>query len=292
MHACSRAHTHPGVVIGVGANCTYALYTYWLAGLHLERDRLGGASSMPPDNAPRALTRRDRPGEAAIDAALAHARSKTALLVNERVCGNPVLQHVRHVRKESSRGLSADFVCGPTTCVLYLSLQYHALHPTYIYARVRELGRAFRTRILLAVVDVDAAGEALRELSSLALLHDICLILSRDDREAARYLEALRAYDQRADAADFLRGRIIDDDVPRLHAVLSAVRGISKPDAAALAYNLGSFYTICNASADQLRAVPGLGDVKVSRLHAALHLPFRVTADGVQVEEADSPEAQ
>lgn len=235
------------------------------------------------------------PNVAAVRAALAHARSKVALLVDTRAAGNPVLRHVRHVRKEVTRGLHADFVCGPTTCALYLSLQYHALHPNYIYDRVRELARSFRLRVLIAVSDVPSPAPALRELASLALLANITLLVARDDREAARYIETLRAHDGRADAADILRAKQDEetDMAGRVAAALAAVRAVSKADAAALVYNIGSFRAIAQAEPQRLRAVPGLGDVKVARLHAALHMPFKAGRQSAIVDERDhAPEVR
>ncbi len=104
---------------------------------------------------------------------LAHARSKMALLINPRQMKNPMLNFVKHVRKEIENSIAADFVCGPTTCVLYLSLQYHSLHPQYIYERVKTLGKAFRLRVLLVLADVEAHQRPLHELTTLALINDL-----------------------------------------------------------------------------------------------------------------------
>lgn len=208
-----------------------------------------------------------------VRAALAHARSKVALLVNRNQLGNPMLRHVRHVRKEPHGGLTSDFVCGPTTCVLYLSLQYHKLHPAYIYSRVRALGRHFRLRVLLVLADVSDHRACIHELTRLALIAGLTLICAGSEREAARYLETLRSYDSKG--ADSIQERVANDYPSRLNAALSSIRGVNRTDVSTLAFTFGSVRAIAIASEEELRKCPGLGERKVNRLYAALHQPFR-----------------
>ncbi len=54
--------------------------------------------------------------------------------------------------------------------------RYHLLKPTYIYGRIKELQRAFRTRVLLCHVDVDDVVEPLAQVTKAALLNDCTLI--------------------------------------------------------------------------------------------------------------------
>lgn len=205
--------------------------------------------------------------------AIAHARSKVTLLVNMNQFANPMLRHIRHVSKESRTGLVADFVCGPTTSVLYLSLQYHKLHPTYIYKRVSGLGRKFRLRILLILIDVADHRESLHELSRLALLQQLTLICTGSEREAARYLETLRSYDTKG--TESIQERVNNDYASRLNAALSSIRGVNRTDISTLAFTFGSVRSIAAASQDDLRKCPGFGQRKVHRLFTALHQPFR-----------------
>lgn len=204
---------------------------------------------------------------------LTHARSKVALLVNPRQLGNPVLRYIRHVRYELSDGVTADFLCGPTTCVLFLSLQYHLLNPRYIYTRLRTLGRAFRLRILLVLADVPEHRPPLHELTKLGLVHDLTVIVAGSRAEAARYLETFRSYD--AKGTETIQERIAADYASRLHAALGSVRGISRTDVSTLAFTFGKFRNLANATQQEIRACPGVGERKVSRLYAALHQPFR-----------------
>lgn len=63
----------------------------------------------------------------------------------------------------------------------------------------------------------------------------------------------------------------------RLCAALSSVRGVTRPDAAALTGRFGSLAQVMCASPQQLSTVPGLGPVKARRLAEAFEQPFRRT---------------
>lgn len=202
---------------------------------------------------------------------LAHARSKVALLINPRQLQNPLLRHIRHVRTEVNN-IVADFSCGPTTHVLYISLQYHNLHPEYIYARVRQLPKA-RLRILLVLTDVTEHRRPLHELTKLALINDLTLICTSTEREAARYLETFRSYDCKG--AESIQQRVEDDYPSRLNAALSSIRGVNKTDVSTLAFTFGAFKNLAPLSQVELRKCPGIGERKFARLYAALHQPFK-----------------
>lgn len=223
-----------------------------------------------------------------VQQALAHARSKISLLVNELQLKNPMLKFIRHVRKEVHQGLSADFVCGPTTCALYLSLQYHKLHPSYIYTRVRSLGKHFRLRVLLLFADVADHSASVHELSRLALIENLTLVCAGSEREAARYLETLRSYDNKG--TESIQERVGDDYSSRLNAALSSIRGVNRTDVSTLAFTFGSLRSLSLASEDKLRQCPGLGERKVSRLFTALHQPFvtDVPWTGIVEEQDDN----
>lgn len=204
---------------------------------------------------------------------LAHARSKVALLINPLQVGNPMLRYVTHVRKEIQSAILADFVCGPTTCVLFLSLQYHILHPEYIYGRVRALGKTFKLRVLLVLADVSEHRRSLHELTSMALINGLTLVCAGSEREAARYLETFRSYDSKT--ADSIQERVNSDYPSRLNAALSSIRGVNKTDVSTLAFTFGAFRNLATVSEEQLRECPGIGERKVARLYAALNQPFK-----------------
>lgn len=196
----------------------------------------------------------------------AHGRSSSALLVRPEVAGTLTARYIRHVRKEVMRGLVADFVCGPTTGVVLVEFREHLLAPNVVYERIRLLKARppYRLRILLIVSDGNE-GRDTHTLQRLAVLEGYVCFIAIDAREAARYLETLRALDG-TNTEEIAR---LADTNP-----LNSIRGITKADAEALSFNLGSFQKIARASKDQLRAVPGMGEVKVNRLHNAFHQPF------------------
>jgi DNA excision repair protein ERCC-1 len=208
-----------------------------------------------------------------ISSALAHARSKTIMLAHSRQRGNPMLKHVRHVRVGFDGDIVADFVCGATTGVLYLSLQYHNLNPGYVYERVKMLGRAYRLRVLLVLADIEETGKPIAELSKLSMLAGLTLVCAGSEREAARYCETLRSYDGKT--ADGIRERVGADYASRLGATLSSVRGVNKTDVTTLAFRFGPIKSLAEASMEEVRQCAGMGERKVARLHAALHQPFR-----------------
>ena len=66
-----------------------------------------------------------------------------------------------------------------------------------------------------------------------------------------------------------------DDYITRASQVLTSVKVINKADAMNLLSHFGSIANIFQASVEQLLDCPGLGDKKVTRLHAALNTcPF------------------
>lgn len=195
-----------------------------------------------------------------------------------------MLRYIRHVRQQPYPDLPADFQCGPTTCALYLSLQYHALHPEYIYTRIRALP-PFRLRLLIILCDADTG--ALHALCRLGLVSKLAVICTSSEREAARYLETLRSYDGKG--AETIQERVGDDYSSRLQAAFNTVRGVNRTDVCTLAFTFGSVRAVADASRPALANCPGLGERKVSRLFAALHQPFRTSEAWEEADEATRP---
>uniref|UniRef100_M1CAL7 Excision repair cross-complementing 1 ercc1 n=1 Tax=Solanum tuberosum TaxID=4113 RepID=M1CAL7_SOLTU len=101
--------------------------------------------------------------------------NRNAILVSNRQKGNPLLKHIRNVRWTFA-DIVCDYLLGPNTCALYLSLRYHLLHPDYLYFRIRELQKNFRLRIILCHVDVEDVIKPLLEVTRTSLLHDCTLL--------------------------------------------------------------------------------------------------------------------
>lgn len=78
-------------------------------------------------------------------------RNFNNLLVNNKQRGNPLLKAVRNV-PWSFDDIVPDYQMGTSVCALFLSLRYHTLNPDYIHQRLKDLGKSFDLRILLALV--------------------------------------------------------------------------------------------------------------------------------------------
>ena len=127
---------------------------------------------------------------------------KHIISVSEKQRGNPLLKHIRNVQWEFNKEIVPDYVMG-STCAIFLSIKYHALHSKHAELRIRELGKNFRLRILLVLVDVDddISVKPLHELNKLCFTSDVTLLLCWSNEECARYLEILKLYENKSAAS-------------------------------------------------------------------------------------------
>ena len=124
---------------------------------------------------------------------------KNVILVSEKQRGNPILKFIRNVQWEFSKDIVPDYVMG-FTCAIFVSIKYHSLHSKHADLRIRELGKTFRLRILLVLVDVDddISVKPLNELNKLCFNNDVTLLLCWSNEECARYLETLKLYENKS----------------------------------------------------------------------------------------------
>ncbi|KAJ1726266.1 ssDNA endonuclease and repair protein rad10 [Coemansia biformis] len=194
------------------------------------------------------------------------------VLVNDLQRGNPLLACIRNVRWSHSRDILPDFEISRSSCVLYLSIRYHRLHPEYITKRIDGLGRSYRMRVLLVFVDTDDSKIPLREINRVALQSDMTLLLAWSLDEAGRYIETLKAFENRS--PDPIRERVDDSHMARVSNSLTAVRSVNKTDVLTLASNFGSFATLSEAAVEELALCPGIGELKAQRIFKAFNDPF------------------
>jgi len=202
------------------------------------------------------------------------ARSKQAIVARFRQKDNPILACIRSTLVEHvpDDQLSADFLAGPDTAVLFISLKFQRVHQDYLARRLKSLGE-WRNRILLCRVDIDQPDEALEQVTLTAFHGKLSLLLAWTDAEAAAYLETLHRYQSKG--AEALRGRLTQGDHhARLLEVLTTVKGINKTDAAALAGRFGSLAGVAKANQEDLLRCSGIGDKKVRQLANVFHKPF------------------
>ncbi|KAJ1964342.1 ssDNA endonuclease and repair protein rad10 [Dipsacomyces acuminosporus] len=194
------------------------------------------------------------------------------VLVNELQRGNPVLACIRNVRWSYASDIVPDYVVGRSSCILYLSIKYHRLHPEYITKRIEDLGKNYRLRILLVYVDTDDSKLPLREINRTAVLGNMTLLLAWSLDEAGRYIETLKAFEHRQ--PDTIRERVEDSYAARLNNAMTSIRSVNKTDTLTLTSNFGSFADVAKATADELTLCPGIGDLKAQRLFNAFNQPF------------------
>ncbi|KIW67767.1 hypothetical protein PV04_06997 [Phialophora macrospora] len=205
--------------------------------------------------------------------ALPSRQGPSAILVSTRQKGNPILKHVTQLPWEYS-DIPCDYVLGATTCALFLSLKYHRLHPEYVYSRIRQLGKLYNLRILLAMVDIENHEEALKELSKTSMINNLTLILCWSSQEAGRYLELFKSYEHASSAS--IRAQRAGTYQESLTEFVTTPRSINKTDAASLIMNFGSLRAAVNAQPEELALVPGFGEKKVKDWYSTLREPFRV----------------
>ncbi|KAG0203016.1 Excision repair cross-complementation group 1 [Mortierella sp. GBA30] len=200
-------------------------------------------------------------------------KSKSTIVVKPSQRGNPLLQFIRNVPYEYGE-IIPDFVVGLTSCILFLSIRYHRLHPEYIFNRIAALGKTFVLRVLLLFVDVETHQQAIRELTRVAMLNDLTIICVWSNEEAARYIETFKAYENKA--PDAIKERVDNDYLSKLTDCLTQIQSVNKTDVVTLSSTFGSFKNIMNASVDELGLLPGFGERKVVRLLEAFDQPFAI----------------
>lgn len=218
-----------------------------------------------------------------------------ALIVNSKQRGNPILKHIRNVQWKYSETLVPDYCMSRTSCAFFLSMKYHLLNPTYIHGRIRELGRAYDLRVLLVFVDVKEPRHCIKELEKISIHSNLTMILCWNSEEVGRYLETYKAYEFKSAEAIMEKSSIASHGPGQNHAsnsnqnqadtnfisnytdFLCQIKSINKTDASTLRQTFGSIKELSKASRQELNLCPGLGPLKVNRLHEIFRTPFLLT---------------
>lgn len=194
-----------------------------------------------------------------------------AMLVNPCQRENPILKHIRNIPWEYSKNV-ADYVLGETTCALFLSLRYHQLYPEYIYRRIQILGKRYRLRILLILVDIDHHEVAIRELTKTCIIYDFTMILSWSFSEAGRYLETYKSFEHASFNA--IQGKNPDDYYSKLVECFTTIRNVNRDDAFSIIGNFRSLKRAINADKSEILMIGGWGEQKVNRFKKTVTQPF------------------
>jgi DNA excision repair protein ERCC-1 len=237
----------------------------------------GALKHLAPSDAEKLLVHRpllvyaSRSAAAAAAAAGGEAQRPLALL----------LPHVRNVGWEYAENIRPDLILSNSVCVYVLLVSYHILHPHYIVRRMKDLGRDYRSRILIAIVDGGVGvsqgastsdDKAFVELNKLCFSHDFTLVLAWSAAEAGRYVETLKVYESKPSAA--IQEKAETEFVPQVTRLLTTVPSVNKTDAATLMSGFSSIAGVCRADDRQLVLCPGVGAKKARRLFQVLHAPL------------------
>jgi DNA excision repair protein ERCC-1 len=203
------------------------------------------------------------------------------------------LKHIRNVKWKYSESLVPDYCMSRNSCAFYLSMKYHLLNPTYIHQRVKELGKAYDLRVLLVHVDVKEPRHCIKELEKISIYSNLTLILCWTPEEVARYLETYKAYEFKS--ADLIMEKSTNSSeasssshgaskqpannansifINNFTDFLCQIKSINKTDASTLRKTFGSIKEISKATKEELNLCPGLGPLKVNRLHNIFRTPF------------------
>ncbi|KAI5307401.1 ssDNA endonuclease and repair protein rad10 [Ascosphaera atra] len=212
----------------------------------------------------------------------------SSIFVSSRQRGNPILDYVKSVPWEYA-DIPADYVVGQTSCVFFLSLKYHRLHPEYIYSRIKLLGGKYNLRYLMTMVDIPNHEESLKELSKTSIINNLTLILCWSALEAGHYLELFKSCENAQPTA--IRTQAAQSYKESLEEFVTTPRTINKSDAASLISTFGSLRNAVNAQPEQIAAVPGWGDRKVKQWCNAVREDFRVEK-GTKVTAPTQPKSR
>lgn len=149
--------------------------------------------------------------------------------------GNPALKAVSNIPWEYDENILSDYVMGPSTCALFLSIRYHNLNPDYIHDRLKVLGNKYELRVLLVQVnnvglclnslkrkkdrlllfgvyfqfivfwgllfaiqvDTPDPHHALKHLTRICILANLTLVLAWSAEEAGRILETYKIFEHK-----------------------------------------------------------------------------------------------
>lgn len=195
-----------------------------------------------------------------------------AILVHKRQAGNPLLSHIRTAPWRFGDVGGPDYVVGRGIGIVFVSLQYHLLHPRYAYKRMRNVGREYRVKVLLVQVDTSDNDSPLQELCRDAMASSFVTLVGWSSKEVARYVEALKAMGNAT--AKPIMPRQEKGLRQQVTSALTAIRSIQKADVDVLASEFKTVAAMTRSPAARMQSLPGLGATKAKRLLEALQAPF------------------
>ncbi|KFG64304.1 DNA repair protein rad10 subfamily protein [Toxoplasma gondii RUB] len=211
-------------------------------------------------------------GRATLPPPFTHERAGSLLVISLRQKGNPLLKFITAV-PHTFAYIAPDFLVGPSACVLFLSLRYHQLFPSYLSKRIEDLADGRYThKFLLLHVDLEVPDAALAQVTLLAFHHCFSLLLGTCLQECAGVLQLLKAYEKKP--ADTLLAKLDAKHCNRVLETLTAISPLNKTDVLTLASAFGNVKNILLASRQALERCPGIGEKKARRILKVVRQPF------------------
>ena len=133
-------------------------------------------------------------------------------------------------------------------------------------------------RVLLVLCDIKSPEKALHDLSKLCVLRGFTLIVAWTNSEAGRYLETLKAYENKP--PEMLMGIKAQDYLSQLRECMTSIKSVNKTDVVTLLSTFGNLKDTMEASSDELQLCPGFGSQKAARIQAVFHTPFKKSGAG------------
>lgn len=202
-----------------------------------------------------------------------HPNKGNYILVSRKQRGNPLLKFMRKMPWEYT-DIVPDYVVGATSCVLFLSMQYHILNPDYILGRLQKLGATYNLRILLLQMDNMDSHSELEALTLLCLESDLTMMLASDAAEAARIIELYKEFEN-APPPPGIMGPTGGSKIQKIMRALTSIKSINRKDALTLIEQFRTLAKIMNSSEKELMSCPGIGAFKAKQLYNTFNDKFK-----------------
>ena len=99
------------------------------------------------------------------------------------------------------------------------------------------------------------------------------MIVAWSNNEAGRYLETLKAYENKP--PEMLMGIKSQDYLSQLRECMTSIKSVNKTDVVTLLSTFGTLKDTMEATVDELQLCPGFGAQKAERIRTVLRTPFK-----------------
>lgn len=195
--------------------------------------------------------------------------------VNPNQKGNGLLKSLDKIHAIFDENISpAHYVLSDSCCALFISLNYHIIHPNYIGEIVDKVRKSYRLKLLLVLIDHTTFEKHLQNLTMLAIRTDFTLLVGWSFDDMARHITNYRlSAGKPADMIKGLEGGNLQA-YESLTRALTQVKSVDRLVAANLLANFGTFENLVKADVDGLKMCDNISDTKAERLKQFFDKPF------------------